>query len=358
MKNTFPVRWIVEENKKKVILVVDDEKTNLVRARMLLQEEFSPVLVNSGEQALKYLEGHRPDLILLDIMMPDLDGWQVMEKIKAAPDLKNIPVIFLTADGSPDTEAQCFDAGAVDFTIKPIQPASVLARIRRAIELEEYRSNLSAKVKEQKNQINSMKYEFIVGMANLVEGRDGGTGVHVKRTAEIVKVLSHELRDRGMFSDIITDSFLEHIYMAAPMHDIGKIKISDTILLKPGKLTEEEFDTMKNHSRYGSEIIESVLGNIEDPEFITIASNIARYHHEKWNGCGYPEKLSGSDIPLEARIMAVADVYDALKEKRCYKDAFPLEQVYEIMTEDAGSHFDPDIIPVFLDIKERIEEIG
>ena len=346
------------EESRKTILVVDDEKTNLVRARMLLQEEFNPILVNSGEQCLKYLQNHKPDLILLDIMMPDMDGWQVMKQLKKDPGCSDIPVIFLTADSNPATEKDCFEAGAVDFTLKPIQPASVLSRIRRAIELEGYRKDLQRIVDQQNQKILDMKYQFVVSIANLVDNRNNMMGEHVKRTAQIVKMLALQLQKQGYEQETLTDKYIEHLYLAAPLHDIGKIKISDTILFKPGRLTEEEFDTMRTHTVFGREVLQEMLAGIEDPEFIQMACDVAAYHHEKYNGKGYPEGLAGEDIPLCARIMAVADVYDALKEPRCYKEAFPLEEVYEIMQDDAGSHFDPSIIKAFMEIREEIEKLG
>ncbi len=346
------------EESRKTILVVDDEKTNLVRARMLLQEEFNPILVNSGEQCLKYLQNHKPDLILLDIMMPDMDGWQVMKQLKKDPGCSDIPVIFLTADSNPATEKDCFEAGAVDFTLKPIQPASVLSRIRRAIELEGYRKDLQRIVDQQNQKILDMKYQFVVSIANLVDNRNNMMGEHVKRTAQIVKMLALQLQKQGYEQETLTDRDIEHLYLAAPLHDIGKIKISDNILFKPGRLTEEEFDTMKTHTVFGREVLQEMLAGIEDPEFIQMACDVAAYHHEKYNGKGYPEGLAGEDIPLCARIMAVADVYDALKEPRCYKEAFPLEEVYEIMQDDAGSHFDPAIIKAFMEIREEIEKLG
>lgn len=346
------------EESRKTILVVDDEKTNLVRARMLLQEEFNPILVNSGEQCLKYLQNHKPDLILLDIMMPDMDGWQVMKQLKKDPGCNDIPVIFLTADSNPATEKDCFEAGAVDFTLKPIQPASVLSRIRRAIELEGYRKDLQRIVDQQNQKILDMKYQFVVSIANLVDNRNNMMGEHVKRTAQIVKMLALQLQKQGYEQETLTDKYIEHLYLAAPLHDIGKIKISDTILFKPGRLSEEEFDTMKTHTVFGREVLQEMLAGIEDPEFIQMACDVAAYHHEKYNGKGYPEGLAGEDIPLCARIMAVADVYDALKEPRCYKEAFPLEDVYEIMQDDAGSHFDPTVIKAFMEIREEIEKLG
>ena len=344
---------------KKTIVVVDDEKSNLIRARMLLDEsgDFTPVLLNSGEACLKYFETKTADLVLLDIMMPEMDGWELIKRLKADPKTENIPVIFLTADNAPETEALCFSLGAVDYTVKPIQPKSVLSRIRHAIELNEYRTDLAKKVKEQMDKLDNLKFDFILSMANLVEGRDEGTGEHVKRTAAVVKAIATEAKKRGMYPDILDDKFLRDVGMAAPMHDIGKIKISDTILLKPGKLTDGEFEMVKKHTVYGREIIHDTLRNIEDKAFLNVASDIAEFHHEKWNGKGYPKGLAGEDIPLSARIMAIADVYDALKEKRCYKEAFPLEEVYKILQEDAGSHFDPNLIEVFMAIKDDIADL-
>ncbi|MBE5905760.1 MAG: response regulator [Lachnospiraceae bacterium] len=343
----------MEENKKR-ILVVDDERTNLVRAKMLLQEEFVPILVSGGQQCLDYLAGHRPDLILLDIMMPEMNGWEVMRRIQENEEWKHIPVIFLTADSKPETEAACFEAGAVDFSVKPIQPVGIMPRIHRTIELDEYRYNLEKLVAKQERRINEMKYEFIVSMSNLVDNRDITTGEHIKRTANVAWRIGRELLRRGEFSDVLDMNYVETIRLAAPMHDIGKIKISDTILMKPGKLTEAEFEKMKEHTVFGKEVILDTLGNLDDQHLVKIACEIAAYHHEKYNGTGYPEGLKGEEIPLCARIMAVADVYDALKEKRCYKAAFPLEEVYEIMQEDAGSHFDPKVLEAFMSIREEI----
>ena len=280
---------------KKTIVIVDDEKSNLVRARMLLEEEedLNPVLLNSGMQCIKYFETKTADLILLDIMMPEMDGWAVISLLQSNPKTEHIPVIFLTADSSPETEAACFGAGGVDYAVKPMQPASVISRIRRAIELNEYRTDLAAKVKSQMEYIDNIKYDFILGMATLVEGRDENTG---------------EALRRGLYPDVLTEEYLNYTYSATPLHDIGKIKISDTVLLKPGKLIEEEFDIVKKHTTYGREIIETILTNIEDKVFLRIAAEIAEFHHEKWNGKGYPKHLIEEEIPLCARIMAIADV--------------------------------------------------
>ncbi len=346
------------ENQKKRILVVDDEKINLVGAKALLAEEYDLILINSGKQCIEYLQKHTPDLILLDIAMPEMDGWQVMKNIQDNPEWKDIPVVFLTADSSSETEAACFDAGGVDFAIKPVQPLSLRSRIRRILELEAYRNNLKRMVAKQEKNINDMKYEFIVTMAKLVDNRDGTAEGHVERTSEIVGLLGKELWQRGMFSSELNETYIEKLRLAAPMHDIGKIKIPDTILLKPGKLTEEEYSMVKGHTYMGKQLIEEALGAIGDSELVRISADIAAYHHEKYNGNGYPEGLKGSEIPLCARIMAIADVYDALKGQRCYKEAFPLDEVYEIMKDDAGRHFDPEIMDVFLDMKEKIEEIG
>ncbi|MCR4955907.1 MAG: response regulator [Lachnospiraceae bacterium] len=344
------------EMEKKVILVIDDEEMNLMRVKNILKDEYQVVAVKSGEQGLKYLDCHMPDMILLDIMMPKISGWDVMREIQKSKILSKVPVIFLTADNNPETEKKCFDYHAVDFCAKPIQKEVLLARIRRNLELEGYRKHLEDIVENQKNQIYQMKYEFIVSMANLVDNRDGSTGEHVKRTAYYVWCMGKALKERGMYPEIVTDRYVANLKMAAPMHDIGKISISDLILNKPGKLTPEEFDLMKQHTVYGEKVIRDTLGNIEDADFLEMVCDIALYHHEKYNGKGYPKGLQGEEIPLSARIMAIADVYDALKERRVYKDAFPLEEVYAIMNEDSGSHFDPEILKVFMDIRDEIEK--
>ena len=340
---------------KKTILVVDDDKINLMIAERLLSEEYSIVSVLSGQQAFKFLEKRKPDLILLDINMPDMDGFEVMRSISQNDFWKKIPVIFLTADREASTEAECLKMGAVDFIGKPFEPEIVKNRIRRTLEIEEYRKDLEGAVRRQTNKIERMQREVIISMANLIESRDGSTGEHVKRTSYYVELIAEELGRRGDFQDIISSRYLYNLEKAAPMHDIGKIKVPDYVLQKPGRLTEDEFEIMKKHAVDGGDIIRETMQNIEEDDYIRVAYNVATYHHEKWNGQGYPMGISGEEIPLEARIMAVADVFDALISKRCYKEAMPVDKAFSIIEESAGSHFDPQIAAVFLDLRPQIE---
>lgn len=340
----------------KVILVVDDDRTNLIMAERLLGKEYQIISVTSGEQALKFLSKRKPDLILLDINMPEMDGFEVMRNIKENEEWEKVPVIFLTADRDADTEVECLQMGAVDFIGKPFEPEIMRNRIRRTLEIEEYRKDLEGVVRRQTAKIEKIQREIIISLANMIESRDGSTGQHVKRTSQYVEMIIGELKKRNMFSNVISESYVYNVIKAAPMHDIGKIKVPDHVLQKPGKLTDEEFEVMKQHSAEGGKIIHMIMENIEEKDYIEVAYNVATFHHEKWNGRGYPDGLVGEQIPLEARIMAVADVFDALISKRCYKDAMPLDKAFAIIEESKGEHFDPQIAQVFMELRPQIEE--
>jgi putative two-component system response regulator len=279
-----------------------------------------------------------------------------MRNIKENAEWEKIPVIFLTADKDTATEVECLKMGAVDFIGKPFEPEIMRNRIRRTLEIEEYRKDLEGAVRRQTAKIEKIQHELIISLANLIESRDGSTGEHVKRTSQYVELIVNELYARHMFPEVINEDYIRNLVKAAPMHDIGKISVPDKILQKPGKLTEEEFEAMKSHAAEGGKIIRTTMGEIEEKAYIDIAADVASYHHEKWNGKGYPEGLSGEAIPLSARIMAVADVFDALISKRCYKEPMPLEQAFGIIEESAGEHFDPKIAQVFLELRPQIEE--
>ncbi len=339
---------------KKIILVVDDDKANLMLAQKLLSEEYRVAAANSGELALKYLEKNEPDLILLDIQMPGIDGFEVMERVMAHEKWKKIPVIFLTADRSEATEETCFKMGAVDYIGKPFVPVIMQQRIRRTLEMEDYRRNLENMVAQQLQRITQLQQDIIVTMANLIESRDGTTGEHVKRSSEYVYFLVNKLCEKGIYGDVLTSQYVNYLYKAAPMHDIGKITVSDVILQKPGSLTDAEYEEMKLHTSRGGELIRNNMSNIVDNLFVEIASDVASYHHEKWDGTGYPKGLKGEEIPFAARIMAVADVFDALVAKRQYKDGMSLEQALEIMEKERGIRFEPQLLDVFLGAKEEL----
>ena len=343
-------------NSIKTILVVDDNYDILRMAEKFLSKDYKVVAVTSGEKALKYLEKRNADMILLDIEMPDMDGYTVMKHIKDNESTRGIPVIFLTANNEPATEMKCLELGAVDFIAKPFVSGVAKLRIARNLELEDYRKNLEAIVNRQTMEITAIQQEVIFSMASLIESRDGGTGEHVKRTCNYVKMIAKELIKNGLYTDILNDEYIDYLCKAAPMHDIGKITVSDNILQKPGKLTVEEFEQMKIHVEQGEKIIRSTLSKIENEQCIEIACQVASFHHEKWDGQGYPSGLKGEEIPLCARIMAIADVFDALVSKRCYKDAIPVEDAFRIIENSSESHFDPTIVKVFLNLKDEIKK--
>lgn len=236
--------------------------------------------------------------------------------------------------------AMVLTAVAIIFTMLCSRTVSLLSNLTRAA-----------------GELSNYHEEMVMGFATLVENKDGSTGGHIKRTTAYVKLLAKELKRRGYYKDVLTKDYMRNLYMAAPMHDIGKISIPDVILQKPGKLTPEEFDTMKTHSVRGGEIVRETFGHLENEEYTKMAYEVARYHHEKWNGKGYPEGLKRKEIPLCARIMAIADVFDALSEKRCYREAMPLDKCFEIILEGSGQDFDPLLVEIFMDIREKVEEV-
>lgn len=336
------------------ILIVDDDKTNLSAAKNALSDAYKITAVTSGEQALKFLNNNICDLILLDINMPEMDGFEVMDKIKANPERANIPIIFLTADNDPQTESRCLEAGAMDFIAKPFVLNVMMSRISKLLELEALRKDLAGQLEERTRHIKHIQEMMILGMASMVESRDLSTGGHIKRTSMVVEIfaarLSREIPN-------LSKSFLEKVIRAAPMHDLGKIAVDDVILRKQAKFTPEEYTEMKKHSAEGARIVKQILEGIEEEEFVKIAVNVAHYHHEKWDGTGYPEGLSGEDIPLEARIMALADVFDALVSRRCYKEAFPYSEAFGIIENSFGTHFDPQLGKIFLECRPQLEEL-
>ena len=338
---------------KSTVLVVDDDPVNQRAAKTILSDKYRIASAISGEQAFIYLERNLPDLILLDINLPGMSGFDTFEKIKASDDplKKRIPVVFLTSDTDPETETRCFTMGAADFVAKPFVSQVLLKRVSKALEIENYRRDLETMVDRQAERITKIQETVISGLAEVIESRDELTGSHVNNTGRYVELLSEGIRRRGLFMDVFTPQYERNTVKAAVLHDIGKIKISDTILLKPGKLTYEEFETMKLHTVYGASMIDKILDDVEDPEYVQIARDIALHHHERYDGTGYPDRLSGNDIPLCARIMAVADVFDALVERRCYKPPIrPLSTVKEIMEEGRGTQFDPDLTDILMEL--------
>lgn len=340
----------------KKILVVDDDRVNLIVARRLLGKEYEPIGLDSGEKALEYLKDNHVDLVLLDIQMPEMDGFRVIECMKSDEMTRNIPVIFLTADKREETESKCFEMGAVDYISKPFVPVIMQQRVRRTLELEDYRLNLEHRLFEQLQKVNQMQDNMIITLANMIESRDGTTGEHVKRTSEFTYFFIEKLLEKNIYSEELSTEEADLICKAAPMHDIGKIAVDDAILRKTSSLNPEEYEEMKKHSIAGSDIIRNNMGTLVEQNFVETAYNLARYHHERWDGTGYPEQLSGMQIPLCARILAITDVYDALTARRSYKEPMSTEEALEIMNNSEGQ-FEPLLLKAFMECKDELKKL-
>ncbi|MES2606212.1 MAG: two-component system response regulator [Pseudomonadota bacterium] len=353
---------------KPTILVVDDTPDNLSLMSGLLKDMYKVKIANSGEKALKIVAtAPAPDLILLDIMMPEMDGYAVIRKLKSDVDTRAIPVIFLTAKSEIEDEMLGLDLGAVDYITKPISPPIVMARVKTHLQvkrmqdfLRDKATYLEEEVARRTAQLGALQDVTIHAMASLAETRDNETGNHIRRTQHYLKVLAEKLRYNPRFAHFLNDDkTIDLLFKSAPLHDIGKVGIPDRILLKPGRLTPDEFETMKTHTTLGRDAIlhaEQELG-IEMP-FLRYAKEIAYSHQEKWDGSGYPEGLSGDDIPISARLMAVADVYDALISKRVYKEAMSHEKAVAIIEEGRAKHFDPDMVDTFLAVQGEFLRIA
>lgn len=341
-----------------VILIVDDSPENLSALGTLLQEAGYRVKVaNSGSAGLRLaVQPQKPSLILLDIMMQDMNGHEVLHYLHGNSETRDIPVIFLTARDSDEDEERAFEAGIADYIIKPFKPALVLARVRSQLLvrrarlwLQDQNQALEAEVARRLRENELIQAVSIRALAHLAETRDSETGNHIVRTQSYVRLLATRLASHPRFDGTITAQFVETVARSAPLHDIGKVGIPDSILLKPGKLTAEEWEIMKTHTLLGSDAITLAEKDINSSvDFLIHAKEIVRWHHERWDGKGYPDGLSGERIPVSARLMALADVFDALISKRVYKEAYPFSEVRKIIACERGRQFDPEITDVFL----------
>ena len=345
-------------SKRQRILIVDDTPSNIHILMETLKEDYAILVATSGPKALTLAASpNPPDLILLDVMMDGMDGHEVCRRLKADVRTEGIPVIFVTTLSQTDDEATGLELGAVDYITKPIQPAIVKARVRNHLELKAHRDNLQQLVADQVRDISASRLSTIFALSKLAESRDDDTGQHLERTQIYCEMVARRLMVKGTFPEVVDERFIETIYWASPLHDVGKVGVPDQVLCKQGKLTDEEFEIMKLHTTRGSETLRLVTESYPDNNFIRMGLAIARSHHEKWNGSGYPDGLAGEQIPLAARIMAVADVYDALTSKRCYKDAMTHQQATEIILRDSGSHFDPAVVEAFEEIADEVDRI-
>lgn len=316
------------------VLIVDDTAENIDVLKGILNEEYNIKVAINGQMALKAAEKTMPDIILLDIIMPDMDGYEVCTRLKANPITHNIPVIFITAKDHEVDEAKGFEVGAVDYVTKPVSPLIVKARIRTQLALKDQNAELERQVIRQTREIYETRLEIIKRLGLAAEYNDFETGLHIERMSKYVYYIAKAYGFDERYAELLLN--------AAPMHDIGKIGIKESILLKPGKLTDEEFEIVKTHCMIGAQIIGE-----HDVELLKSAKIVALQHHEKWNGTGYPKGLSGDNIHICARIAAVADVFDALSSKRPYKDAWSDERVIELLKNESGEHFDPMVIDAF-----------
>lgn len=354
------------------LLVVDDNEMNRdLLLRRLGASGFQLASAENGKEALELMRQQSFDLVLLDIMMPIMDGYETLDAMQKDPLLKHVPVIMITALDDVDCAVRCIEMGAVDYVTKPFNPVLLKARVganldrkrladqerRHRAEIEHSNKDLSEEVRAKIREISQSQLAAIFAMSKLAESRDPETGEHLERMREYCRLLSEQLSRMPKYRSIIDREFVENIYAASPLHDIGKVGIEDSVLLKPGPLTDEEWVLMKQHPIIGAETLREVDRQHPGNAFIHTGVEIAEGHHEKWDGSGYPHGRSGNEIPLVARILALGDVYDALTSKRCYKDAFSHEKSRNIIKEGSGSHFDPDVVLAFFETEDEFMKV-
>lgn len=346
--------------KPPLVFIVDDVPENIQIAMSHLKElQCDFAYATTGEQALERIGATQPQLILMDVMMPGMSGFQTVEMLHQNKATQSIPVIFLTARAESEDVVHGFGLGGVDYITKPFKGVELRSRVRNHLELYAYRANLEKLVEERTREGELLKDVIIEAMGEMAEYRDPETGSHIHRTREYVQLLAETLVHQGHFLDQLTQDYITLLRKSAPLHDIGKVAIRDSILLKPGKLTAEEFEEMKAHTTFGEEVIANLEHMAGHPtSFLSCAKEIAGTHHEKFEGSGYPRGLAGQNIPLAGRIMAIADVYDALISKRVYKSSMSHAEAMKIMVDGRGTHFDPVLIDAFLTVEHLFNQIA
>lgn len=357
---------------KRTILIVDDQEPNReVLSAFVVSIGYNAIAAEEGMQALDVMRSESVDLVLLDIMMPRMSGYELLEIMKQDAHLTKLPVIIISALDEMESMTRCLESGADDYHTKPFKSRILEARIRGCLakklladqeeehkkQIEEVNRDLELHLVQRMKQISASDKAMIFALSNLAESRDPDTGEYLFRMREYTRRIAIEMRELSLHENVIDEAFIQNLYVAAPLHDIGKVGIPDRILLKPGRLTSEEFSIMQQHSTIGAETLRNVNEQYGDNEYVAMGIRIAQSHHEKWNGRGYPEGLSGEDIPLGARILGLADVYDALTSKRCYKEAFSHEESVEIIRDGRGEHFDPVIVDAFLELEHEFPQI-
>jgi putative two-component system response regulator len=336
---------------KKQILVVDDNISNLKYISAQLSDVYQVIMAKSGDQALKIAERQVPDLVLLDIDMPEMDGFETLKKMQENPDIPKLPVIFLSANNDPRTEVKALSVGAMDFIAKPFEKSILTHRLELHLKFHQYQSQLENTVRELEDSI-------VTSFSELIEARDENTGGHVKRTSAYVELLGKTLLAWGTFGDALGPQEVDLIVRATPLHDIGKIGISDLILMKKGKLTPEEYGVVKNHTLIGAEVLRSIYDNTPTQIYLKYAILIAEGHHERYDGTGYPHKKKGEEIDLCNRIMSVANVYDSLVTDRVYRKALSYDEAMNIITGGSGTEFDPRVVEAFKEVHKEFTAIA
>ena len=349
---------------KNYIFLVDDNIVNLNTGKAALHHKYNVVTIPSGEKLLLALNRIKPDLILLDTEMPGMSGYDLIKEIKANPENADIPVIFLTGKNESEDESLGFSLGAVDYITKPLSSTILLRRVEFHLALQsqkhnlrEFEGKLLEMSKERTNGVSGLENGIIMWAAEVIESRDEETGRH-ERVQKYLKLLLNEMKKSEYFADTVATWDIDAFLKSAILHDIGKIKIRDDILLKKTGLTDEEFKDIKLHSLYGKTLIEGLQDKMPDQTFIEYAKVHALSHHERWDGTGYPDNLKGEKIPLQARMMAIVDVYDALTSKRPYREAISHEEAIRIISDERGAQFDPNLSDLFIGLSNKIRTIG
>jgi putative two-component system response regulator len=345
---------------KTTVLIVDDIDVNRIILREILSEDYTILEASGGEEAVALVcdTFNLPDIILLDIMMPDMDGYEVLKFLKQNEYTKHIPVLFITSADAGTNESKALNAGSVDFISKPFNSDVVKARVKLHVQIKNYNQHLAKLVSEKTDEISHMQQRILETLATIVEYRSLESGQHIQRVKQMSKILINVMLTKPQYRALLISENYPDIVRATILHDVGKVGVPDRILLKPGRLTDEEYDVMKTHSEIGGSIVDSISKDVpKENLFIRHLKEIAMYHHERWDGKGYPRGLKETEIPVAARIVAIIDVYDAIMSKRVYKDAFPKEKCVEIIKEGRGSQFDPGIVDCFLEAVSDFENV-
>jgi len=342
---------------QKTIFVVDDSNTNLTLAKEALKDQYRVMTLPSAAKMFALLEKVTPDLILLDIKMPEMNGFDALQQLKANASLTHIPVIFLTTMSDVSSEVRGFQLGVVDFVTKPFSAPVLLNRVKTHLDIDMLIRERTTELRQRTDQLKHLQNSIVFVLADMVEKRDLETGGHIERTTAFIRILLDAMLEQAVYIDEICDIDFELFASSARLHDVGKISISDVILNKPGQLTEEEFAIMKTHAEEGERIIDKIVLRAGDETFLQYAKLFAGYHHERWDGKGYPRGLVGTDIPLQGRIMALADVYDALISERPYKKPFSHEEAVKIIMKNSGTQFDPLIANVFYEERDKFKAV-